>query len=147
MARTAIATLQTIWDCRWSRPGHRLNGVREDLQPEPTWVCVRDGERRGIREDDCATCAFWELDGGQVATPTSAVAVPDAAPQLAPLPFVERAVTLFTWSCVLLAALILGAIGLTILTSPYAVPVTVALWLTAAGIIGFAATGQLETHR
>jgi hypothetical protein len=124
-----------------------LNNVREDLQPEPAWVCVRDGVPRGIDEHDCATCAFWEFDDGQSAVPTVAIAAPDTAPQVAPLRFVEQAVTLLTWSCVLLAALILGAVGLTILTSPYAVPITVSLWLTAAGLIGFAATGHLDVHR
>ena len=29
MAKTAIATLQTAWDCKWSRPGFRLAGVEE----------------------------------------------------------------------------------------------------------------------
>ena len=43
------ATLQTIWDCRWSRPGYRLMGVKDHLQPEELWVCVRTGERRGYR--------------------------------------------------------------------------------------------------
>jgi hypothetical protein len=28
------ATLQTIWDCRWSRPGYRVLGVQDHLQPE-----------------------------------------------------------------------------------------------------------------
>ena len=42
----ATATLQTIWDCRWSRPGHRLSGVEDALQPESAWVCVHDGNRR-----------------------------------------------------------------------------------------------------
>ena len=41
MAKTAVATLQTIWDCRFSRPGFRLSGVKDELQPESVWVCVR----------------------------------------------------------------------------------------------------------
>ena len=64
MARTAVATFQTIWDCRWSRPGHRLFAVAEQLQPEPIWVCVRTGERRGVTEDDCENCVHWEADAG-----------------------------------------------------------------------------------
>jgi hypothetical protein len=47
MARTATMTLQTIWDCRWSRPGYRVIGVDEHRQPEKLWVCVRRGERVG----------------------------------------------------------------------------------------------------
>jgi hypothetical protein len=51
----ATATLQTIWDCRWSRPGYRVLGVPDHLQPEKLWVCIRRGEtewrhRRGMRE-------------------------------------------------------------------------------------------------
>jgi hypothetical protein len=147
MARTAIATLQTVWDCRWSRPGLRLTGVHEDLQPEPTWVCVRDGHHRAIQEDDCATCAFWELDAGQPAATATVIAAPVATPASAPVRFVDRAVHLFTWGCILLMALILGAVGLSILTSPYAIPVTVTLWLTGAALIGLAATGHLDARR
>ena len=44
----AIATLQTIWDCRWSRPGYRVIGVEDHLQPEKLWVCVRRGDRQGV---------------------------------------------------------------------------------------------------
>ena len=58
-----IATLQTIWDCRWSRQGRRLPGVDERRQPEPLWVCVRrPGIRRGVSEEECEECGFWELE-------------------------------------------------------------------------------------
>jgi len=60
MAKTAIATLQTIWDCRWSRPGFRLSNVKESLQPEGLWVCVRTGTRRSVSDAECATCPCWE---------------------------------------------------------------------------------------
>ena len=69
MATTAIATLQPVWDCRWSQPGHRLTGVSDALQPETEWVCVRDGNRRNIGPHECATCPHWEWD---VATRTNA---------------------------------------------------------------------------
>ena len=59
MPTTAVATLQTIWDCKWSRPGYRVAGVEEQFQPETAWVCVR-GERRGVTERDCEHCAHWE---------------------------------------------------------------------------------------
>ena len=62
MARTAVATLQTIWDCRWSRPGFRLTGVKEALQPESMWVCVRATPRRSVSEVECATCPHWQFD-------------------------------------------------------------------------------------
>jgi hypothetical protein len=62
MTRTSTATLQTIWDCRFSRPGHRLTHVVDGLQPEPLWVCVREGERRTADEETCAACPHWELE-------------------------------------------------------------------------------------
>jgi hypothetical protein len=61
MASTVLtATLQPIWDCRWSRPGYRVIGVPDHLQPEKLWVCLRHGDRRGVTEEDCETCPYWE---------------------------------------------------------------------------------------
>jgi hypothetical protein len=62
MARTAVATLQTVWDCRWSRPGYRLSCVKEALQPESVWVCVRTGRRQAVTDAQCEECPHWELD-------------------------------------------------------------------------------------
>ena len=59
---TTVATLQTVWDCRFSRPGYRVSGVPEHLQPEPLWVCLRLDERRGVSQDECEHCPFWEPD-------------------------------------------------------------------------------------
>lgn len=54
------AMMHTIWDCRWSRPGYRLTGVPDHLQPESLWVCVRRGERRDVTEEECENCRHWE---------------------------------------------------------------------------------------
>jgi hypothetical protein len=145
MARTAIATLQTIWDCRWSQPGHRLNGVPDAKQPEGTWVCVREGARRTIDEDECATCAHWELahTAPLTAAPTAAAAITSPVVVGVQSTRLDRALHLMTWACIVLTALVLGAAGLAVLTSPLAIPLTITLWLTAATIIGFAATGNL----
>jgi hypothetical protein len=62
MAKTAVATLQTAWDCRWSRPGYRLSGVTEALQPETLWVCIRTGLRQAATAEKCETCPHWQLD-------------------------------------------------------------------------------------
>jgi hypothetical protein len=62
MAKTAIATLQTAWDCKWSRPGFRLAGVEESRQPESVWVCVRTKERRMLSPHTCGDCPYWEAD-------------------------------------------------------------------------------------
>ena len=33
MSETTVAPLQTIWGCRWSRPGYRIAGVDDRFQP------------------------------------------------------------------------------------------------------------------
>ena len=60
MPLTATAALQTIWDCRWSRPGYRVIGIADNWQPEPLWVCIRTGERRGVTEEECENCPHWQ---------------------------------------------------------------------------------------
>lgn len=60
MTRTTVAVAQSIWGCRWSRPGYRIAGVDERLQTEPTWVCVSDGVRAIVPECRCETCERWE---------------------------------------------------------------------------------------
>ena len=62
MAKTIVATLQTAWDCRWSRPGFRLSGVTETLQPESLWVCIRTGRRQPVTDAKCEKCPEWELE-------------------------------------------------------------------------------------
>lgn len=64
MARTATMVLQTIWDCRWSRPGYLPNGVADEDHPASRWVCVRPTPhvvRRPVTEEECATCPHWQL--------------------------------------------------------------------------------------
>ena len=65
MAVTTVATLPTPWQCKWSRPGLRLTGVPDRLQPETSWVCVRTGHRRDIAENQCEGCEFWEEEDVQ----------------------------------------------------------------------------------
>jgi hypothetical protein len=60
MTTAATVALQRIWDCRWSRPGYRVFGVQDHLQPEKLWVCVRRGERIGVTEEECENCPYWE---------------------------------------------------------------------------------------
>jgi hypothetical protein len=62
MPTTAVATLQTAWDCKWSRPGYRLIGVSEHDQPESLWVCVRTGKRVPLGESACEACPHWEAE-------------------------------------------------------------------------------------
>ena len=60
--KTAIAVLQTVWDCRWSQPGLRFWGTAERDQPEPDWVCIRTGERRAVSNEQCEHCPHWQRD-------------------------------------------------------------------------------------
>jgi hypothetical protein len=62
MARTAVTSMQPIWECRWSQPGYRLHGVEDPQQPEALWVCTREGGRRNVNECECVACVHWEPD-------------------------------------------------------------------------------------
>ena len=65
----ATANVQTVWNCRWSRAGHQITGLSDALQPEPIWVCVRDGDRRAVCDDECARCSRWEPLAAAAAIP------------------------------------------------------------------------------
>ena len=91
MAMSDREILHTSWDCLWSWPGRHLAGVSEDLQPEPTRVCVRDGGRCPVSDDDCARCARWEpLPAGVYAAGAPQVLGPIAA--IEALPRVRRGI-------------------------------------------------------
>lgn len=60
MTKVAAATLQTLWDCRWSRPASRLTNTRARPQPAGVWMCIRAGRRRVVTEPECERCGFWE---------------------------------------------------------------------------------------
>jgi hypothetical protein len=61
MAATKIATLQTIWDCKWSRINCSVSG--ESRLGTPLWTCIRPGRKhRGVTEEECETCANWEAN-------------------------------------------------------------------------------------
>jgi hypothetical protein len=60
MTKVAAATLQTLWDCRWSRPASRLTNTRAESHPASVWMCIRAGGRRAVTEQECERCEFWE---------------------------------------------------------------------------------------
>ena len=63
MARTATMVMQTIWDCRWSRPGYLPDGIATSEHPAALWVCVRPTPatvRRPVTENECANCPHWQ---------------------------------------------------------------------------------------
>jgi hypothetical protein len=62
MARTAIATLQTVWDCKWSRPGFQMLALAEPRASGTLWFCVRSGRRKDVTDEQCEKCPHWERD-------------------------------------------------------------------------------------
>ena len=154
MARTAIATLQTVWDCHWSRPGHRLTGVEDALQPESRWVCVRDGHRRAVDEEECESCAYWETSTETIgvnrfvaeASTAAAASVPDRATQASPAWFSGRLLNTSTRALLIVTAALFAVSGFVSLTSPLMIPVTVTPWLGAAVLAGTATFGRLGDY-
>ena len=57
MSHSQTAPLQTPWDCRWTQFECRLSRKRRD--PEILWVCIRDGKRRYVTEEECECCDNW----------------------------------------------------------------------------------------
>jgi len=64
MNRVASCELQSPWDCRWTRlaPGVVRNTTRRERQ-DIIWICVRDGGRRYVSDQECETCEHWQLNG------------------------------------------------------------------------------------
>ena len=62
MTATALAAGQSIWSCRWSRPGYRLSCIAEPDQPESAWVCLPRRARTDIAAVGCEPCPSWEPD-------------------------------------------------------------------------------------
>lgn len=144
MAITAVATLQTPWDCKWSQPGYRLTGVAEALQPESLWVCTRTAERRAVCETDCENCPYWEMDDSRtVALTLSLDATVLAAPALAESAWDVHAVGRAGFRVMLiLAAVVFVYSGFALLTTPLALPITWTLWACAAAMSAFAIWGR-----
>lgn len=70
IARTAIATLQTPWDCKWTRVAYRQSGIPPYKVNEQMWMCVRaPGALRPVTEQDCEACPEWEKDPGDSPCP------------------------------------------------------------------------------
>jgi hypothetical protein len=135
----------TVWDCRWSRPGHRITGVSDALQPESLWVCVRDDDRRDVSDEECARCSRWEpalVAAAPVAMHASPLAllVAHGIEQTATAaPMSAEALQLAGYRAVLvLTAIAIIALGLVVLTSPLAVFFTISLWMVAAVLVALA---------
>lgn len=135
MAHTALAIPQVPADCRWSRPWPLAQP--EDSQSTHTshphvWTCVH-GTARMVYEEECRTCPYWEPAAAGAAH-TIAASTVAAAPRAIDWLDVVRVSTRVV--AILIAALF-AAIGVSILTSPGAIPLTVMLWLGGAAFAGF----------
>ena len=144
----ATATLQTVWDCRWSRPGHHITGVSDALQPETTWVCTRDGDRRAVCSDECARCSRWEpLAAGtaiQLSNLRGAIFSDRVIEEVeeVPAPTAIEVARAALRAVLVVTALGFVSIGVTVLTDPLSVPMTVGLWLCGAALLGVAVFGE-----
>jgi hypothetical protein len=151
MNSTVVMTVQTVWDCRWSQPGHRLTGVEESLQPESLWVCVRDGNRRATNEAECETCPHWQREEAEAAVAISG-----------PIGFTVAANPSRLAACVahlrgsslrleaaLRTMLVFSAIafaytGFALLTRPLALLVAWPCWGTAAAMFAYGIWGRFS---
>jgi hypothetical protein len=138
MSRIAIATLQNGWDCRWSTP----DNADATSQADDTVVCHRTGVQRRVALAECEGCAHWEFAYRPTAS-ASAVSPQDTQARVDPPSLASRALYLATWLAIAGAAATLIAAGFTILTTPLAIPITVALFLSAAALVGFGCSGCL----
>ena len=135
MSRIAIATLQTPWDCKWSRFG-RMHSARPDARVEGLWVCVHDnGVRRPIDASTCETCPYWEYE-----VPLARFnhgSSPEVSVQSHDIPAcpyesrAEKRLAIGTRVAVLGLAVLLAGMGFVVLARPLAVPLTIILWMGA----------------
>jgi hypothetical protein len=138
----AIATLQPVWDCKWSRPGHRLTGIADALQPESTWVCVHGGTRRNVCETECQTCPHFELGSDKIIG-AAELGLRIARPPLA----VADLIRLSVRTVLVATAVLFIATGFVVLTEPLTVAFTVALWLCAAAMVGLAVFAEFSADQ
>jgi hypothetical protein len=129
MAKTAIATLQPVWECRYSRVQSPLSTAAD------RWICVHGGERRPIAEEECHSCPHWEYGYRTAADDhltMPKLTVPGRRGLLRGL--------------ILLNAAVVLACGFVALNSPVAVPFTISMWLSAAALVGFAVFGPIPAR-
>ena len=147
MSTVAVASLQTAWDCKWSRPGYRLSGVEERLQPESLWVCARTAARVPIKESDCETCPYWEQCEGSHANVGFA---PRLAAEAAPAKggaWSATAIQIATLRTLLLVtAAAFAYSGFALLTSALVIPLTIAIWACAVAMFGLGVWGQYSDN-
>lgn len=150
MSKIAIATLQTPWDCKWSRFG-RMRSTGPNTVAEGLWVCVHgNATRRPIHDTECETCPYWEYEppqerlGGLSSSETSVLARGVVA-----CPHHNRAekrIEIGTRVVALALAALLAGMGFVTLTRPLAVPLTISLWMGALASFLLGVWGRFDRH-
>ena len=146
MSRIAIATLQTPWDCKWSRFG-RMRSSRPDAVVEGLWVCVHEnGARRPIRDTDCENCPHWEYETPRAIEQSWSETLVQARGVAAcpRLSRAERRVEIGTRVAAFALAVLLAGMGFVVLTRPLAIPLTVGLWMGAVTSFLFGVWGRFD---
>jgi hypothetical protein len=134
MSRTAIATLQTPWDCKWSRFG-RIHASRS-TPAEGLWVCLYpDGTRRSINPAQCEACSHFEYES-PFSVPSerrvTTTPVRECTVSACPHPsHIEKRLDFGIRVVALALAAVFAAIGFVVLTRPLAIPLTISLWVGA----------------
>ena len=59
MNAIAVTTLQTPWDCRWSRFASRRGTAGQ--RPKTLWVCTYRCSQIPILASDCDNCSCFEF--------------------------------------------------------------------------------------
>jgi len=134
MSRIAIATLQTPWDCKWSRFG-RIHASRRG-PAEGLWLCVHpDATRRCIEPSECETCSRFEYES-PVLPPSerdlTTTIIQEGIVAVRPHPsHVEKRLDRGIRIVALALAVLFAGIGFVVLTRPLAIPLTISLWVCA----------------
>lgn len=164
MATTAVATLQTIWDCRWGQPAFLRPDTARGDRYGSRWVCERTGGAVPVAEGDCESCPYWEYEPARSvavdASPGIAVLVPVAAARTRSLgtdaavadeparPTAAAHRLAVAFRVLLLAAAATFAWGgFAVLTRPLALPLTFSLWLPAVVMFALGIWGHLPRTR
>lgn len=119
MTTTAIAVLQTPWDCKWSQFG-QMHRTAATAPAEGLWVCAYEGTPRAITTAECESCSHWEN-----APPQEAVA---ACPHSST---VARRLEVGVRLAAFALAVMFAATGFIVLTRPLAIPFTISMWMGA----------------
>jgi hypothetical protein len=123
MSKIATATLQTPWDCKWSRFG-RIRSTNPAKPAEGLWVCVYNNTPRlPITASACETCPHWEYE--------DPIARAAAVATCSPACQNEKRLEIGVRVAALVLAAVLAATGVAVLTRPLAIPLTIALWMGA----------------